>query len=421
MGRGSWPQNSDGMPPSAPDSRWLRMPPRLAMGMLTAVLTGFGFMGALNVLGTHRDRTLVAASLVLFSAVFLVQILHSAQRTRAFRDRYGKLTLSLQALLTFAPLPLLGVLWGGMAGFLAGSVLLVVRGPLSWVLFVLVVALTGASAFLSDLAFVDGVYVVLSTVLTGLVVFCLTRLVDLITELDRSRAQAAWLAVTEERLRVARDLHDLLGYSLSAITLKSELVYRVIGLHDDRARAELSEVLEISREALADVRAVARGYRDMLLTDEVVSVQKVLAAADVECVVEETGTGELGSRVNTVLAAVLREGVTNLLRHTNARQCTIRVRARRTSVQLTVSNDGARPERGLARRHGSGLDNLSERVSSVGGTLTTSLDDDGWFHLLVECPAADPADGDTRGFVPHPRLPSGLVTEHASSGAGCGG
>ncbi|MYW51684.1 two-component sensor histidine kinase [Streptomyces sp. SID8376] len=381
------------------------------MGLLTAVLSGFGVMTVLNLVSTHGGLAVMAVSLLLFCGVFLIQVLHSAQRTRAFRDRYGRLTLGLQALLTFTPMCLLGMLWGGMAGFLAGSVLLVVRGRLSGVLFLLVVAANGASAALSGLGAVDIAYVVLSTALTGLVVFATTRLVDLITELERRRAESAWVAVTEERLRIARDLHDLLGYSLSAITLKSELVHRLIGLHDDRARTELGEVLEISREALADVRAVARGYREVLFADELVSVRKVLAAADVECVVEDVAVGTLGRQINTVLATVLREAVTNLLRHTSAKRCTIRLRRYGATVQLAVDNDGVRPEKAGARRHGSGLDNLSERVSRAGGTLTTLFDSDGWFRLMVECPTADP---DSTRDVPHP------VPEHSPSIVRCG-
>ena len=160
-----WQSNSSGIPPSTSDARWLNIPLRLAMGMLLAVLCGFGAMGALNVLSTHHDIGVLVLCLVLFGGVFLLQLVHSAQRTRALRDRYGKLTLCAQGVLTFAPLMILGVLWGGMAGFLAGSVLLVLRGMLSWILFALVAAANGTIAILSDLSTVDSVYIVLSTML----------------------------------------------------------------------------------------------------------------------------------------------------------------------------------------------------------------------------------------------------------------
>ncbi|MFE5943190.1 sensor histidine kinase [Streptomyces sp. NPDC056480] len=399
--------DASGEPPAA---RWQHLPQRLAIGMLMAVLTGFGVMGMLNILDAHQSEGVLGASLATFGCLFLLQLFHSAQRTRALRERYGRLTLGLQAVLTFGPLPLYGVMWGGMAGFLAGSILLLVRGRLAWVLFVSVALVNGGSALASGYGPVDLTYIVISTLLTGLIVFCLSRLVDLIIELERKRAESAWLAATEERLRIARDLHDLLGYSLSAITLKSELVHRLIGLHDDRARDEIVEVLDISREALADVRTVARGYRDMVFDDELVAVQKVLTTADVDVSVEKSFIGELGKRREAVLATVLREAVTNMLRHSTVRHCRISLRRRRGVVALTVSNDGSHPGRGLAAvpydgGNGSGLANLAERLAGVDGTLNSSQDGEGWFHLIAECPIGSPAD--TAPKMPAPPLARG--------------
>ncbi|MGH8938570.1 MAG: sensor histidine kinase, partial [Actinomycetes bacterium] len=230
--------------------------------------------------------------------------------------------------------------------------------------------------------------------ITGLVVYGLTRLSNLVTELHAARNELAEMAVAQERLRFARDLHDLLGYSLSAITLKSELTHRLLYKNPDKAQDELAEILDISRRALADVRSVARGYRELSLDAEAASARSVLVAADVD-VRMDLDYGELPSRIGTVLATVLREGITNVLRHSKAEQCEISVRQSDGKVWLDIVNDGV-PQAitPRAQRGGSGIPNLSARVAALGGKLTTGLDPDGRFrlHAMAPVPAAALAD-----------------------------
>src|SRR5205823_5301028 len=123
-------------------------------------------------------------------------------------------------------------------------------------------------------------------VISGLATFGLTWMVRSVTELRAARTRLAQAAVAEERLRFARDLHDLLGLSLSAITLKSELARRLVTVDPDKARDELTEILAISRLALADVRLVASGYRELSLQEESRSAESLLAAADVDVRIE---------------------------------------------------------------------------------------------------------------------------------------
>ncbi len=182
-----------------------------------------------------------------------------------------------------------------------------------------------------------------------------------------TRAELAQLAVIRERMRFARDLHDLLGYSLSAITLKAELTRRLVGSNPERARDELADVVDIARQALADVRLVASGYRNMSLA-------------------EGGGLGRLAARhgrhhgrhrdqlrcrstrpVDTVLATMLREAVTNMLGTARREHCTIK--AERDGRVRHVAGDQRRRATviGGSRRDGGGLENLAMRLEAVGG------------------------------------------------------
>ncbi|MGZ3147642.1 histidine kinase [Lentzea chajnantorensis] len=189
--------------------------------------------------------------------------------------------------------------------------------------------------------------------------------------------------MSQERLRFARDLHDLLGFSLSAITLKVELARRLIGEQTERALRELAEVLGIAREALTDVRAVASSYRELSLADEIESARSVLTAAGVATTIE-TDLAELSPRSRTVLATVLREGVTNLLRHSEATRCTITVSGTGPVVSIDIVNDGAPARLGTDR--GSGLANLATRATAIGGSLRAEVDA-GTHRLHAEVPA----------------------------------
>ncbi|MFJ9843706.1 sensor histidine kinase [Kitasatospora sp. NPDC101155] len=355
---------------------------------MVIVQLGFVLIGFLNMATSHpTDRQFVAASLT-FTAASALQFVHCAPRMQRVRERYGRRTLLAQAVLTYVPLVLFGFAWGGMAGFLGSSVLLLLRGKRAGAAFGAVVVLSGVSGALLGISVAEAVYLTVATALTGLIVFGLTRLAQLVIEVQQAQQELARLAVTRERLRFARDLHDLLGYSLSAITLKSELTCRLVTANPERALDELGGVLEISRQALADVRAVARGYRDMSLESEAVSARSVLAAADIEARFDLGGIQPTGE-ADTVLATVLREGVTNLLRHSKAECCVVRGGVEGGRLRLTLSNDGV-PERaalGDADRHGGGLDNLEVRLAKVGGRLSAGPDGRGWFHLVAEVPA----------------------------------
>src|SRR5262249_14352284 len=274
--------------------------------------------------------------------------------------------------------------WLSLPGFLAGSVLLVLPLRVAWFPFALIVAAMGV--YYGQLT--DGpleiAYAAVSTTITGLVVYALTRLSSLVTELHDARAELAQMAVAQERLRFARDLHDLLGYSLSAITLKSELTHRLVPANPHKARNELIEILEISRKALADVRAVAGGCRELSLDNEAESARTLLGAADVDVTIDNR-YGDLPTPVKTVLATVLREGITNVLRHSNAERCEISLRQADGRVWLNIVNDGVQTNR-VQSDGGSGIRNLSARIAALHGQLVAGIEADGRYGLHAWAP-----------------------------------
>lgn len=364
------------------------LPPQLAFSIVLMVLFGFVLIAVLNVIGQDPAPWLLTACVASSAVLVTLQAVHSAPGTERLRERYGLWTLSLQAVLTYVPMLFVGSTWGGMGGFLAGSCLLLIAAPVCWVAFGTVVAVTGLAAVLEGTDWVDSSYLVVSTVLTGLIVYGLTRLSNLVTEVYQAREELAEMAVHRERLRFARDLHDLLGFGLSAITLKSELTIRLVATRPERAREELAAILQISRQALADVRSVARGYREMSLAAEAASAEDVLTAAEIDARID-LDCGPVSAQVGTVLATVIREGVTNVLRHSKAQHCVIEAGAVDGPggglIRLLLANDGADETRRTGFQDGgSGLGNLRTRVEEIGGTLTAGAAEEDWFRLVAE-------------------------------------
>ena len=371
----------------APD----RLAPRVSLAVIAVVFTGLCVIATINVIETRPVLLGLAECVPVMAALLSLQLLHFTPLAARLRSRLGRVVLLLQAALVYTPFLWFGQAWVGMPGFLAGNTLLILSAPYSWAAFAAVVGSTGVLQASLDPRPLYVAYTTVSCMLTGLIVYGLSRLTGLVAEVHRSRLELAQLAVTQERLRFSRDLHDLLGYSLSAITLKSELTRRLVPGDPDRAQDELVEILEISRQALADVRSVASGYRDLSLDHESHSARSVLTAADIE-VTLSIDHGPLPDTVNTVLATVLREGVTNVLGHSKAEHCGIIVDERDDGVRIRITNDGVRPApEGLPTRRGTGLQSLSSRTAALGGQLSAGVQPDGRFLLEVTIPLLPPA------------------------------
>lgn len=360
---------------------------RMARAILVAVLCGFLTVLALDVwispVRAHGlSRVIGFASIVL---AFALQLPNSSTGAARWPLRRRVLMLLAQGIVTYLPLLILGAVWGGMAGFLAGSVLLLVRGWTRWALFAAIAMSMFAAGLLYQVGVPNAVYLAVATMDIGLVVFGLSRLSLVIRYVHATRGELAQMAIANERMRFARDLHDLLGYSLSAITLKVELTRRLVTTNPGRARDEIAEVLDIARQALADVRLVASGYRNISLAKEASAVASLLSAAGISASVD-ISCGALEEKVDTVLATVLREAVTNTLRHSSVRNCTIEAVECGGTIRLQVVNDGVSRSAESDPHGGGGLANLAVRLQAIGGRLTAGVRDDGWFDLVAEAP-----------------------------------
>ncbi|MCZ2829080.1 sensor histidine kinase [Modestobacter sp. VKM Ac-2986] len=196
---------------------------------------------------------------------------------------------------------------------------------------------------------------------------------DVVLEMERTRGVQLQLAVAEERLRFARDLHDVMGRNLSAIAVKSQLAGELVRRSRPGAAEEVADVHRIAEDSLREMREVVRGYRSTDLTSELAGARSVLRAAGIRCTVQgEDDAGALPEAVQAALGWVVREAVTNVLRHSEAGDCTIELSTAGGEARLTVRNDGVAGPTG----RGSGLTGLRERLTGAGGTLETVRDGD---------------------------------------------
>ncbi len=184
-------------------------------------------------------------------------------------------------------------------------------------------------------------------------------------QLFRAQEEIEHLAKVAERERIARDLHDVLGHTLSVITLKSELASKLIDRDPQRAGQEIGEVERISRQALAEVRDAIRGYRSQGLVAELAQAKTTLETAGLVVQCDAATTVKLPAVQESVLSLAVREAVTNVLRHAQARTCRMRLEQQNGSCRLEIQDDGL----GGASGEGNGLRGMRERVEMLGGTL----------------------------------------------------
>jgi two-component system sensor histidine kinase DesK len=226
-----------------------------------------------------------------------------------------------------------------------------------------------------------GIDLTFAIMVAALAVWGVTRVVQRNAQLAEAREEITRLAIAAERNRFARDLHDLLGHSLTVVSVKSELAGRLVQLAPERAEAELADIQRLVREALADVRAAVAGYREMSLATELASARSALDAAGIEADVPVTGEAVAPER-QELFAWVVREGVTNVVRHSDAKHCWIRLD--RGAVE--ISDDGRGPagdamSTPTGQGQGHGLGGLRERLDAAGCALTVGRRDGGGFLL----------------------------------------
>ncbi|MEV5572948.1 sensor histidine kinase [Spirillospora sp. NPDC052269] len=226
------------------------------------------------------------------------------------------------------------------------------------------------------------------TVSAGTVTAIVIRLFSVIALLREAREELAHAAVAEERLRFSRDLHDLLGHTMSLMVVKAQAVRRLAERDPARAAEQAADIEQVGRQALTEIRQAVSGYRGRGLTAELDHARTALGDAGVQAVVRRSG-GPLPPDPDALLGWVVREGVTNVIRHSGAGRCVITVRNDGSEASVEIADDGRAA--GDAANPGNGLSGLGERVGSAGGTLRTAPSSSG-FVLAATVPV--PAGGE---------------------------
>jgi two-component system, NarL family, sensor histidine kinase DesK len=283
----------------------------------------------------------------------------------------------------------LGMDWAPMQYFVIASAAMLLRG---WPAGIAVAApLLATAAGVVGEAPVSGetvaqealavIYWTVGLVTGAVALYGSARLVRVLDELEATRTELAELAVGRERLRVSRDLHDLLGHSLSAVSLKGDLAIRLLRSDPRAARAEIASLTGVARDTLRGVRAVTSDEHAVSLRTETEGAAALLSAAGIDARID-LDLPDLPPPVASVLAWAVREGVTNVLRHSQATTCSVTAARRDGMVRLEIVNDGARPSAG----EGSGVAGLTERATALSGSASAGPVGDGSFKLLVEVP-----------------------------------
>lgn len=323
---------------------------------------------------TAVSSAVMIALLVLFAASFLIAIPVS----RLLPLRLRLLPAAWLFVLSFSLFPWIGWDVRGVWSYVGVAIgMAVVRLRTTWLLLIALGAAALVAGVLSDgwtesVLFLPAIIISISAMMAAF-----GRNIAAMNALRATRDQMAQMAVERERSRVARDLHDILGHSLTVITVKSELAGRLIDVDPARARTEIGEVEALARGALADVRATVAGYRGVSVAGELAAAREALDAAGIAAELP-TATENVPAERRELAGWIVREGVTNVIRHAQASRCRVRLGARSVSVE----DDGVGPASG-AGTAGSGLIGLRERVEAAGGRLTLGRSDLGGFLLRV--------------------------------------
>ncbi|MEU0480292.1 histidine kinase [Streptosporangium sp. NPDC006013] len=322
--------------------------------------------------GQVRSATPAALGVVAFATLYVLCIRLS------FRGRRRAAAVALAGLLVVIFLLLAGPAqnWFYLAPLMTIACGVVLRGRSVYLLLtVLTLALT-AVMWRAGAGWASISLAAWGTTTGGLVVSVVLKLFSVITELQETREELARVAVAEERLRFSRDLHDLLGHTLSMMVVKAEAVRRLIPRDAEAAARQAADIETVGREALTEVRAAVSGYRGRGLAAELASARTVLADAGIAATVT-VSEGRPAPEADALLGWAVREGVTNVVRHSVARTCEITLEGR----VLEIRDDGRGAGAGAL---GNGLRGLTERVVALGGTLEAGGGDG--FVLRVTLP-----------------------------------
>lgn len=358
-------------------------PPPTGFALMPWLLMGMGSLSNLFQ-GKTPNPWIGGLGLLTFNSLYVYVAF------RAFHKETRETTSTRVALL------LMGLVTTGLAVGYGGSWLLffpllglatgaILRGPWLGKTGLLLAAFAGT---VSGIRFgSDAVTIAYGTFLSTMVTAAILSLSEAVRDLRAAREELARQAVEQERLRFSRDLHDLLGHTLSVIVVKSEAARRLAARDMTAALAQIGDIESVGRQALTEIREAVTGYREGSLATELTRARSALSAASVEPVVRQSGV-PLAPQTEALLGWVVREAVTNVVRHSDATRCEITVESGLEQARLTVSDNGTgkavtRPTEGIG---GTGLKGLTERLAAAGGSLGAGPSPRGGFTVTAELP-----------------------------------
>ncbi len=358
---------------------------RLSAALIWLGFIVFPLIDAIGKRGPVVRHGLIIGGAALFVAAYvsLVVTWRGHRRTRLTLPLFGVL-LAVAVALTVSN----GASWGFLFTYCAACAAVVAPEGLGFYGVTLCSTLAGVTSAIGGANGGTVVSYVASSAGIGLLMVVMSDLRQRNHQLSQARAELAEMAVARERERFARDLHDLLGHSLSVITLKAELARRLLADRPgDAAAREVAELEQVARTALGEVREAVSGYRQPTLEGELAGARMALSAAGIEADVQQARV-TLDPAVEAVLAWTVREGATNVIRHSGARHCTLRITASLTDAGVEVIDDGTSHPAGANGRSGGGhgIDGLAERARLVDGTISAGSLADGGYRLAVTVP-----------------------------------
>ncbi|NUQ96258.1 MAG: sensor histidine kinase [Streptomyces sp.] len=363
-------------------------PPPTAFSLLPWLLMGMGAFSNLFQ-GRTPNPWIGGLGLLAFNSLYIYVA------TRAFVQEKRKATSTRVALVVMAAVTC------GLAGGYGGTWLLffpllglatgaALRGEhLRWANLAVTALAATVSAVHEGWTGLNFAY---ATWISTMVTAAILSLSEAVRELRAAREKLAHQAVEKERLRFSRDLHDLLGHTLSVIVVKSEAARRLAPGNLEAALTQIGDIESVGRQALTEIREAVTGYREGSLATELDRARSALSAAAVEPVVRRTGA-PLAPQTEALLGWVVREAVTNVLRHAGATHCEITVHSSPERVGLTVADNGegvpsTPPSASLPGIGGTGLKGLTERLAAAGGSLRAGPSPRGGFTVTAELPVA---------------------------------
>lgn len=358
------------------------MGPPNGFALLPWLLMGMGAVS--NLLQGETPNPWVGAfGLLAFNSLYVSIVFRAFDRTK----REAAATWWLLAAITAVTLAL-AIAYGGpyllffpLLGLAVGSV---VRGRMLGRVVFPLCALAATVAGVRDGW--GAINVAYGTFISAMVTAAVLTLSETVKELRATREQLARTAVEKERLRFSRDLHDLLGHTLSVIVVKSEAARRLAPRDLDAALGQITDIEAVGRQALTEIREAVTGYREVTLAAELDRARDALSSAGIEPVVRRSGP-PLEPQTEALLSWVVRESATNAVRHSRATRCEIDLGGTPERVRLTVTDNG----RGTGDdTPGGGLTGLRERVATAGGTLEAGPGPRGGFRVTAELPVEAP-------------------------------